>query len=172
MPDPVSVFENNDRGSLLSALMRTSYQHWRRCGSSMVPTLLFRWSKQISRQTSAGAATMAAVNEEDEVFYSGVVFGTKVTATETNKCHAAHMIVTILTAIFQGSMTVLIYTRIGDFLGELRSYVREDDGAMILRLVGGLCVPMFCLEWVIFGLAFALRYYAKSPSTMAPTNCH
>ncbi|KAL5997994.1 hypothetical protein ACLOJK_008928 [Asimina triloba] len=90
----------------------------------------------------------------------GAVFGTMVAAAETNKWHAAHMIVTVLTAIFQGSVAVLIYTRTGDFLGELRSYVREDDGAMILRLAGGLCVLVFCLEWVILGLAFALRYYA------------
>lgn len=57
-------------------------------------------------------------------------------------------------------MAVLIFTRTGDFLGGLKSYVREEDGSVILKLAGGLCILMFCLEWVVLGLAFVLRYYA------------
>lgn len=38
--------------------------------------------------------------------------------------------------------------------------MREEDGAVILKLAGGLCILMFCLEWVVLGLAFVLRYYA------------
>lgn len=30
---------------------------------------------------------------------------------------------------------------------------------MILKLAGGLCVLMFCLEWVVLTLAFFLKYY-------------
>ena len=66
----------------------------------------------------------------------------------------------MLTAIFQGSVSVLIFTRTGDFLGQLKSYVREEDGAVILKLAGGLCVLIFCLEWVVLTLAFFLKYYA------------
>ncbi|KAF9588267.1 hypothetical protein IFM89_008684 [Coptis chinensis] len=43
---------------------------------------------------------------------------------------------------------------------KLKSYVREEDGVMILRLAGSLCILIFCLEWVVLSLAFALRYYA------------
>lgn len=66
----------------------------------------------------------------------------------------------MLTAIFQGSVSVLIFTRTGDFLGNLKSYVREEDGAVILKLAGSLCILIFCLEWVVLVLAFFLRYYA------------
>ncbi|KAB2008940.1 hypothetical protein ES319_D10G134100v1 [Gossypium barbadense] len=69
------------------------------------------------------------------------------------------MVVMVLTSIFQGSVSVLILTRTSDFLGYLKSYVRED-GAVILKLAGGLCVAVFCLEWTVLGLAFVLRYYA------------
>ena len=71
------------------------------------------------------------------------------------------MVSTVLTAIFQGSVAVLVFTRTGDFLGELKSYVREEDGSVILKLAGGLSVVIFCLEWVVLTLAFFLRYYAS-----------
>ncbi|KAK6915791.1 hypothetical protein RJ641_020908 [Dillenia turbinata] len=71
------------------------------------------------------------------------------------------MVATVLTAIFQGSVSVLIFSRTGDFLGNLKSYVREEDGVVILRLAGGLCVLIFCLEWVVLTLAFFLKYFAS-----------
>ncbi|KAL3574373.1 hypothetical protein D5086_024986 [Populus alba] len=58
------------------------------------------------------------------------------------------------------TVSVLIFTQTGDFLGYLKSYVREEDGAVILKLAGGLCLLIFCLEWVVLVLAFLLRYYA------------
>lgn len=70
------------------------------------------------------------------------------------------MVATVLTAIFQGSVSVLVFTRTGDFLGNLKSYVREEDGAVILKLAGGLSILIFCLEWVVLTLAFFLKYYA------------
>ncbi|KAH6801626.1 transmembrane protein [Perilla frutescens var. frutescens] len=70
------------------------------------------------------------------------------------------MVATVLTAIFQGSVAVLIFTRPSDFLGRLKSYVREDDGVLILKLAGGLCAVIFCLEWAVLTLAFFLNYYA------------
>lgn len=69
------------------------------------------------------------------------------------------MVATVLTAIFQGSVAVLIYTRTYDFLGNLKTYVRAEDGEMILKLAGGLGVLIFCLEWVVLTLAFFLKYY-------------
>ncbi|XP_059665639.1 uncharacterized protein LOC132311646 [Cornus florida] len=83
-----------------------------------------------------------------------------VASSGTSRWYAAHMVATVLTAIFQGSVSVLIFTRTGDFLGELKSYVREEDGVVILKLAGGLCVVIFCLEWVVLTLAFFLKYYA------------
>lgn len=74
--------------------------------------------------------------------------------------YGPHMVFTVLTAILQGSVFVLIFTRTGDFLGKLKSYVREEDGEMILRLAGGLCALIFCLEWVVLTFAFFLKYYA------------
>ncbi|XP_058101898.1 uncharacterized protein LOC131246044 [Magnolia sinica] len=91
---------------------------------------------------------------------AGAISGCTAATAGTNKWYAAHMVATVLTAIFQGSVAVLVFTRTGDFLGELRSYVREEDGEVILRMAGGLCVLIFSLEWVVLGLAFALRYYA------------
>lgn len=80
--------------------------------------------------------------------------------SRSGKWYATHMVSTVLTAIFQGSVAVLIFTRTSDFLvGGLKSYVKEEDGAVILRMIGGLCITMFCLEWVLMGLAFSLRYY-------------
>lgn len=70
------------------------------------------------------------------------------------------MVTTVLAAIFQGAVAVLVFTRPYEFLiGALRSYVRPDDGVVILRMAGGLCVAIFGLEWVVLVLAFVLRYY-------------
>ncbi|EAY98630.1 hypothetical protein OsI_20555 [Oryza sativa Indica Group] len=71
--------------------------------------------------------------------------------------HAAHTASAVLTAIFQGAAALLAFTRTGDFLAELRSYVREEDGEVILELVGGLGAAIFVLEWAALALAFALR---------------
>ncbi|XP_068664581.1 uncharacterized protein [Aristolochia californica] len=90
----------------------------------------------------------------------GAIFGCHAATAGTNRCHAVHMVATVLTAIFQGSVAVLVFTRTGDFLESLKSYVREENGSMILKLAGGLCILIFCLEWVVLALAFVLRYYA------------
>ncbi|OAY34194.1 uncharacterized protein LOC110627855 [Manihot esculenta] len=90
----------------------------------------------------------------------GAVSGCAAASAGTNRWYAAHMVATVLTAIFQGSVSVLIFTRTGDFLWQLKSYVREEDGEVILKLAGGLCVLIFCLEWVVLTLAFFLKYYA------------
>ncbi|XP_022893061.1 uncharacterized protein LOC111407668 [Olea europaea var. sylvestris] len=81
-------------------------------------------------------------------------------ARGATKWYGAHMVATVLTAIFQGSVSVLIFTRPSDFLGNLKSYVREEDGVVILKLAGGLCILIFFLEWVVLTLAFFLKYYA------------
>ncbi|XP_021632994.1 uncharacterized protein LOC110630014 [Manihot esculenta] len=91
---------------------------------------------------------------------AGAISGCAATSSGTNRWYAAHMVATVLTAIFQGSVSVLIFTRTGDFLWQLKSYVRQEDGEMILKLAGGLCVLIFCLEWVMLTLAFFLKYYA------------
>ncbi|KAA8524268.1 hypothetical protein F0562_010691 [Nyssa sinensis] len=91
---------------------------------------------------------------------AGAISGCTAASAGSNKWYAAHMVATVLTAILQGSISLLIFTRTAEFLGELKSYVREEDGAMILKLAGGLCVLIFCLEWVALALAFVLRYYA------------
>ncbi|GLT60491.1 hypothetical protein SLA2020_332550 [Shorea laevis] len=90
----------------------------------------------------------------------GALSGCTAASSGSNRWYAAHMVATVLTAIFQGSVSVLIFTRTSDFLGSLKSYVREEDGAVILKLAGGLCVVIFCLEWVALTLAFFLKYYA------------
>ncbi|XWS58907.1 hypothetical protein CRYUN_Cryun08bG0074700 [Craigia yunnanensis] len=91
---------------------------------------------------------------------AGAVSGCAAASSGTNRWYAAHMVATVLTAIFQGSVSVLIFTRTSDFLGNLKSYVRAEDGAVILKLAGGLCAVIFCLEWVVMTLAFFLKYYA------------
>ncbi|KAK9159678.1 hypothetical protein Syun_006019 [Stephania yunnanensis] len=91
---------------------------------------------------------------------AGAISGCAAISAETNRWYAAHMVATVLTAIFQGSVSVLIFTRTGDFLGQLKSYVREEDGSVILKLAGSLCILIFCLEWVVLALAFALKYYS------------
>ncbi|XP_074318875.1 uncharacterized protein LOC141655708 [Silene latifolia] len=85
-------------------------------------------------------------------------------------CHAAaqggsrwfltHMVTTVLTAIFQGSLSILIFTRTEDFLSKLKSYVMEENAAVILKMIGVLCVVMFVLEWVVLTVAFFLKYYS------------
>ncbi|OEL36962.1 hypothetical protein BAE44_0002019 [Dichanthelium oligosanthes] len=68
---------------------------------------------------------------------------------------------TVVVSILQGAAAVLAFSRTSDLLSDvLKSYVREEDGAVILRVVGGLGVAIFCLEWVALALAFMLRYYA------------
>lgn len=96
---------------------------------------------------------------------AGAIAGCNATASGSIKWYAAHMIATVLTAIFQGSVSVLIFTTTSNFLGALKSYVREDDAAVILKMAGGLCVLMFCLEWLVLTLAFFLRYYVSSSSS-------
>ncbi|KAF3788055.1 hypothetical protein EJ110_NYTH13576 [Nymphaea thermarum] len=72
-----------------------------------------------------------------------------------------HMVSTVMTAIFEGLVSVLIFTRPADFLA-LKSYVKDEEEEVILKLAGGLCELIFCLEWVVLGLAFVLRYYANT----------
>ncbi|XP_051120073.1 uncharacterized protein LOC127243892 [Andrographis paniculata] len=91
---------------------------------------------------------------------SGCAAASRGASASAGRLYGAHMVATVLTAIFQGSVAVLIFTRPADFLGHLRSYVRQDDGVVILKLAGGLCAVMFCLEWVVLTLAFFLNYYA------------
>ncbi|KAG0486881.1 hypothetical protein HPP92_008976 [Vanilla planifolia] len=92
---------------------------------------------------------------------AGAVSGCAVANSSARKWHGAHMVATVLTAILQGSVALLVFTRTAEFLlGGLRSYVRVEDGVIILRMVGGLGVVIFCLEWVALALAFVLRYYS------------
>ncbi|XP_071717751.1 uncharacterized protein [Rutidosis leptorrhynchoides] len=91
---------------------------------------------------------------------AGAISGCNAVSAGSNKWYAFHMVATVLTAIFQGSISVLIFTTTDNFLKSLNSYVREDAAANILKLSGGLCVLMFCLEWFVLTLAFFLRYYA------------
>ncbi|CAK9149089.1 unnamed protein product [Ilex paraguariensis] len=100
---------------------------------------------------------------------AGAVSGCAAASSGAGKWYGAHMVSTVLTAIFQGSVSVLIFTRSIDFLENLKSYVKEENGVVILRLAGGLCVLIFCLEWVVLTLAFFLKYYAyvESDSTNA-----
>ncbi|KAF7836100.1 UPF0496 protein 4-like [Senna tora] len=90
----------------------------------------------------------------------GAVSGCAAASAGTSREYSTHMVATVLTAIFQGSVSVLIFTRTGDILGSLKSYVREEDGSVILKLGGGLSILIFCLEWVVLTLAFFLKYYA------------
>lgn len=69
----------------------------------------------------------------------------------------AQTAVSSLTAIFQGAVALLALTRTSDFLTELKSYVREEDAEVILKMVGGLGLLLFVLEWVVLALAFVLR---------------
>ncbi|XP_038904159.1 uncharacterized protein LOC120090516 [Benincasa hispida] len=91
---------------------------------------------------------------------AAAVSGCAMAAAASARWFGVHMVFTVLTAIFQGSVAMLVFTRTGDFLWELKSYVREEDGAVILKLAGGLSVVMFVLEWVVLTLAFFLKYYA------------
>ncbi|GAB2218485.1 hypothetical protein Droror1_Dr00001709 [Drosera rotundifolia] len=89
----------------------------------------------------------------------GAVSGAAAASSGANRWYGAHMVATVLTAIFQGSISVLIFTRPEDFLEKLKSYVREEDAVVILKLAGGLCVVIFCLEWLVLSIAFLLKYY-------------
>ncbi|KAJ7973650.1 Transmembrane protein [Quillaja saponaria] len=91
----------------------------------------------------------------------GAVSGCATASSWTSRWYSAHMVATVLTAILQGSVSVLIITRTGDFLGEMKSYVREEDGSVILKLAGGLSILIFCLDWMVLTLAFFLKYYAS-----------
>ncbi|GAB4854289.1 hypothetical protein Ancab_022875 [Ancistrocladus abbreviatus] len=101
---------------------------------------------------------------------AGAVSGCAAVSDGSNRCYAAHMISTVLTGIFHGSVSILIFTTTGNFLEALKSYVREEDGAVILKLAGGLCILMFCLEWVVLLLAFVLRYYAFVEGDLSRNN--
>ncbi|GAB2280124.1 hypothetical protein Dimus_014761 [Dionaea muscipula] len=88
---------------------------------------------------------------------AGAVSGCAAASGGSNRWYVCHIVSTVLTGIFQGSVSVLIFTTTSNFLGALKSYVREEDGAVILKLAGGLCILMFCLEWVVLVLAFMVR---------------
>ncbi|GAB4855903.1 hypothetical protein Ancab_024543 [Ancistrocladus abbreviatus] len=90
---------------------------------------------------------------------AAAISGCAAASNGTNRWYGAHMVATVVTAIFQGSVSVLIFTRADDFLEQLKSYVREEDAVVILKLAGGLCGVMFCLEWMVLTLAFFLKYY-------------
>ncbi|XP_010420311.1 PREDICTED: uncharacterized protein LOC104705913 [Camelina sativa] len=94
------------------------------------------------------------------VTIAAAVSGCAAASCGRNRWYAAHMVATVLTAIFQGSVSVLIFTNTSKFLGSLKSYVREEDAAVILKLGGGLCIVIFCLDWIVLVCAFFLKYYA------------
>ncbi|KAJ3675374.1 hypothetical protein LUZ60_004416 [Juncus effusus] len=82
-------------------------------------------------------------------------------SSPSGRWYGAHMAVTVIAAILQGSVAILAFSRTDDFLNDgLKSYVREEDAVVILRMIGGLGISIFCLEWVSLSLAFVLRYYA------------
>ncbi|OIW21944.1 hypothetical protein TanjilG_15763 [Lupinus angustifolius] len=89
----------------------------------------------------------------------GAVSGCAAVSNGTNRWYSAHMVLNVLTAIFQGSVSVLIFTSTSSFLTRLDSYVREENGGVILKLGGGLGGVIFFLEWVVLTLAFFLKYY-------------
>ncbi|XP_074281335.1 uncharacterized protein LOC141606196 [Silene latifolia] len=89
---------------------------------------------------------------------AGAVSGCVSSRGSSHRWYAFHMVATVLTAIFQGSVSVLIFTTTDNFLAALKSYVREEDAVVILKMAGGLCVLMFCLEWIVMTLAFVIRY--------------
>lgn len=39
--------------------------------------------------------------------------------------------------------------------------MQEEDGVLILRMVGVLGLVTFVLEWVVLALAFAMRFYVR-----------
>ncbi|CAL9081778.1 unnamed protein product [Musa textilis] len=91
---------------------------------------------------------------------ASAIAGCAAASGSSSRWYGAHMVATVLTAILQGSVAVLVFTRTSDFLADgLRSYVREEDGAVILKMVGALCLVIFCMEWVVMALAFVLRYH-------------
>ncbi|KAL6528764.1 hypothetical protein OROMI_028940 [Orobanche minor] len=77
------------------------------------------------------------------------ISGCVATSHGGSKSYGAHMVATVLTTIFQGSVSILIFTRPYDFLGHLKSYVREQNGIVILKFADRLCVLIFCLKWVV-----------------------
>ncbi|WOL02413.1 hypothetical protein Cni_G11132 [Canna indica] len=89
------------------------------------------------------------------------VCGCTAASSSSGRWYGTHMVATVLAAILQGSVAVLVFTRTSDFLVDgLKSYVRQEDGEVILKMVGGLSVLIFCMEWVVMALAFVLRYYS------------
>ncbi|KAF2298356.1 hypothetical protein GH714_022971 [Hevea brasiliensis] len=120
------------------------------------------WSPDGSKVTAGSSDRMVYIwdTTSRRILYKLPGHTGYVTTSGSSRWYAAHMVATSLAAIFQGSVSVLIFTQTGDFLGYLKSYVREEDGAVILKLAGGLCALIFCLEWVVLSLAFLLRYYA------------
>ncbi|KAG6476681.1 hypothetical protein ZIOFF_065927 [Zingiber officinale] len=92
---------------------------------------------------------------------AAAVFGCAAVASPSARWYGTHMAATVLAAILQGAVAVLAFTRTANFLTDgLKSYVRAEDGVVILRMVGALGVVIFCMEWVVMALAFVLRYYA------------
>ncbi|XP_047336525.1 uncharacterized protein LOC124940088 [Impatiens glandulifera] len=89
---------------------------------------------------------------------AGAVSGCAAASGSGRRWYGAQMVATVVTAIFQGSVAVLSFTVTDEFLGRLNSYVREEEGKMILKLGGGLCFGIFCLEWIVLTLAFFLSY--------------
>ncbi|WOL07431.1 hypothetical protein Cni_G16172 [Canna indica] len=64
------------------------------------------------------------------------------TLASTARWHTTHMVSTVIASIFHSVIVLHVSTRTADFLAELRSYVRKEDGTIILRMVGDLgCHP-------------------------------
>ncbi|KAH9608162.1 hypothetical protein KSS87_012144 [Heliosperma pusillum] len=62
--------------------------------------------------------------------------------------------------IVKGFLLILIFTRTDDFLSKSKSYVMEENAAVILKMAGGLSVVMFLLEWVVLTITSFLKYYS------------
>ncbi|XP_057478188.1 uncharacterized protein LOC130765710 [Actinidia eriantha] len=107
----------------------TSSARWYRVHMvAIVLTLIFQGSVSVLIFTRMGdflGNLKSYVREED-----GAVSGCPSSSTSSGRRYGVHMVAIVLSSIFQGSVSVLIFTRMGDFLGNLKSYVREEDGAV------------------------------------------
>lgn len=73
-------------------------------------------------------------------------------ASTLHGCHCPH-------CNLPGGGGTSVFSKTGELLAKMKSCVQEENGVMILSMVGVLELVMFVLEWVAFLLAFVTKFY-------------
>ncbi|GLJ25674.1 hypothetical protein SUGI_0491920 [Cryptomeria japonica] len=73
-------------------------------------------------------------------------------------CYTCHIVMTAVTAILQGILSLVLFTKPGGSLQHLKKPSSSDEGAGLVKLKAGLSLLIFCVQWIALGLSCIIHY--------------